>query len=62
MRTATKKFIAGLAVLACLLAVVASAAHRVAPIAVLERAIVATVVFAGAGFIGGLIYEKLWLK
>jgi hypothetical protein len=62
MRTATKKIIAGLSLLACLLAIVTGVTQGVPFVAVVERAIGATVVFGLLGFLGGLVYEKLWLR
>ena len=62
MRTATKKLIAGVSLLACIIALVSGVTQGVPFAAVLLRSMIATVVFGFAAFIGGLIYEKLWLR
>ncbi|NLH47577.1 MAG: hypothetical protein GX444_03125 [Myxococcales bacterium] len=48
--------------MACLLTLVTGAVHGLPLWAVIERTALATAGFGVAGFIGGLAYEKLWLK
>lgn len=62
MRTVTKKTIAGVSLLACVVVVLTGIMNLLPPVAVLKRAVLATGFFALAAFLGGLIYEKLWLR
>jgi len=62
MKTATKKWIAGVSLLAGLVTLMAGFAHSVPFGVSLVRAMIATAGFGLASFVGGLAYEKLWLK
>jgi uncharacterized membrane protein len=48
--------------LACLLVLVTGAVQGLSLWVVIERTVLATAGFGVAGFIGGLAYEKIWLK
>jgi hypothetical protein len=62
MRTATKRLIAGVALLAGVLTLVAGLTSGVPFAAVLVRTMIATAGFGFLSFLGGLVYEKLWLR
>jgi hypothetical protein len=62
MRRVTKRFIAGLCVLALVAAVASGLWGQVPLWVVVERAALAVGIFAVLGFVGGLLYEKVWLR
>ncbi|MDP8221949.1 MAG: hypothetical protein P9L99_01200 [Candidatus Lernaella stagnicola] len=62
MRTATKRLIAGATLLAGLVTLVAGVTQGVPFSTVLMRTIIAAAAFGTLSFLGGLVYEKLWLR
>lgn len=62
MHTATKKVIAGVTLLACVIVLVTTVAWRLPFVVIVKKTLLATAVFGSLSFLGGLIYEKLWLR
>ena len=62
MRTATKKVIAGVTLLACLIVLVTTVAWRMPFLVIVKKTLIATALFGFVTFLGGLLYEKLWLR